>query len=206
MSWIQTYSGGKFDFLNPTPESVSVLDIAEALSKQCRYNGHCVPFYSVAEHSVRGAEWMFDERNWAVLDSGCHRGGDCVRTYARSESGLSSQDLAFYFLVHDAVEAYVGDLPAPLKSLVPQFVAVEAKVEAVIMGKFGLPVGKPAEVHEVDMRMAVTEKQQLLVSSGVKWALEDKYPPLPIKIEPWSPEKAKQEFLKAFALMGPSVF
>ena len=52
MSWIQTYSGVKFDLLNPTSAMVNISDIAHALSNICRFTGHCSQFYSVAQHST----------------------------------------------------------------------------------------------------------------------------------------------------------
>ena len=52
MDWIQTYSGKKFYPLDPRPEDIDIRDIAHALSLNCRFNGHCRCFYSVAEHSV----------------------------------------------------------------------------------------------------------------------------------------------------------
>ena len=51
MSWIQTYTGIKFDALNPKPKMIDIVDIAHALSMTCRFNGHVKNFYSVAEHS-----------------------------------------------------------------------------------------------------------------------------------------------------------
>ena len=50
--WMQTFTGRKFWILDPRPEDIDIVDIARALSKQCRYAGHCLRFYSVAEHSV----------------------------------------------------------------------------------------------------------------------------------------------------------
>jgi len=54
--WIQTYTGKKFYFLNPTPDMIDVEDIAHALSMQVRFGGHINKFYSVAEHSVYVSE------------------------------------------------------------------------------------------------------------------------------------------------------
>lgn len=51
MVWIQTYSGKKFEPLNPSIDSIDIIDIAHSLSMICRFNGHSQRFYSVAEHS-----------------------------------------------------------------------------------------------------------------------------------------------------------
>lgn len=53
MCWIQTFTGRAFHPLSPRVEEVDIRDIAHALSMNCRFNGHCAYFYSVAEHSVR---------------------------------------------------------------------------------------------------------------------------------------------------------
>lgn len=50
--WIQVYTGNRFWPLDPRPEEVNIEDIAHALSMKCRFGGHCLRFYSVAEHSV----------------------------------------------------------------------------------------------------------------------------------------------------------
>jgi len=50
--WIQTYSGKKFQLLSPKIEDISIIDIAHALSMQCRFTGHSKYFYSIAQHSV----------------------------------------------------------------------------------------------------------------------------------------------------------
>ena len=51
MSWMLTYTGKKFDPINPDPESICHDDIAHALANICRFSGHCREFYSVAQHS-----------------------------------------------------------------------------------------------------------------------------------------------------------
>jgi hypothetical protein len=50
--WMQTASGRQFWPLDPRAEEIHIEDIAAALSKLCRYGGHCKRFYSVAEHCV----------------------------------------------------------------------------------------------------------------------------------------------------------
>ena len=54
-NWIQTYTGKQFWPLDPKPEHIDIIDIAHALSFLCRFNGHSLKFYSVAEHCVRAS-------------------------------------------------------------------------------------------------------------------------------------------------------
>jgi hypothetical protein len=53
--WMQTHGGRQFWPLDPRPDEISIQDIASALSNLCRYGGHCLRFYSVAEHCVHVA-------------------------------------------------------------------------------------------------------------------------------------------------------
>lgn len=53
--WMTTYTGRKFYPLHPKSEDMDILDVAHHLSMQCRYNGACHSFYSVAEHCVIGS-------------------------------------------------------------------------------------------------------------------------------------------------------
>ena len=75
------------DVAHPDPAAVNILDIAQALSMTCRYGGHCRDFYSVAEHSLL--------------------------VHLIGVTGNPKNNLAL--LLHDAAEAYVGDLVTPLK-------------------------------------------------------------------------------------------
>jgi uncharacterized protein len=52
MTWILTASGKYFDFADPQPDQIDILDIAQGLANECRYTGQCRAYYSVAQHCV----------------------------------------------------------------------------------------------------------------------------------------------------------
>ena len=89
--FMRTWSGEKIYFNNLGESTIIIEDIAHALSLQCRFNGHCDTHYSVAEHSVDVANKILDKTGDALL----------------SMTGL----------LHDAAEAYTGDVISPLKKL-----------------------------------------------------------------------------------------
>ena len=99
---IETSMGNYVNILDITPDMVVLDDIATSLSNICRFNGHLPSFYSVAEHSVRVAWWLTDQ-------------------------GFTA-DIALTGLLHDAAEAYVGDMMRPLKR-VPEMEAVFKPIE-----------------------------------------------------------------------------
>ncbi|KKM07785.1 hypothetical protein LCGC14_1730500, partial [marine sediment metagenome] len=107
-----TYSGRKISILYPGVEDINIEDIAHALSLQCRYNGHCNKFYSVAEHSILAAR-MFKARY-----------------------GIKFECDFIYTLMHDAAEAYVGDLISPVKSELLPFIIIETRFLNTIKDRF----------------------------------------------------------------------
>ena len=109
MYWLQTFTGKKIDLINPTREMVDIEDIAHSLSMICRYNGHCRDFYSVAEHSVM-VEAMGSQ---IMLRREAERNSDRLSAPPKLTSEIVQQSLAL--LLHDAAEAYIGDLTTPLK-------------------------------------------------------------------------------------------
>ena len=67
-NWMQTFSGRQFWPMDPKPEDVCILDIANSLGKICRYNGHCKKFYSVAEHSYYVSKYVEPQNAlWGLL-------------------------------------------------------------------------------------------------------------------------------------------
>lgn len=169
--WIETFTGKAFHLLDPKPEEICIEDIAHALSLQCRYNGHTKTFYSVAEHSVVLADYVFKE--------------------------TSGKRLARTMLLHDAAEAYVGDLPRPIKHILPQFSILEERIFAVIAERFDIFPKLPDYIKTLDSRILVDERTQLMGATTNEWGT-DKLFPLKVSLEGLSPEEAEKAFLQRF--------
>lgn len=168
--WMQTYSGRQFWPMDPRAEEVEIADIAHSLGMQCRYAGHCINFYSVAEHSVHVARWLLAN------------GHDRVT--------------ALQGLLHDAPEAYLVDVPRPVKPFLPGYKEAEARVWTEIAKRFDIPVRLHPAVHEADNRILGDERAQNMARSAAEWA--DTGPPLDIMIECWRPAEAPGRFIDAF--------
>ena len=140
-NWITTYTGKRFDLEHPTPEMIDIEDIAHALSNICRWTGHTLYHYSVAQHSVN-VSLMFDQR-----------------------------DDALWGLLHDAPEAYLGDVSQPLKALLPYYRKLESNVMDVICEKFELPRTKPYPLAQIDERVLFEEARLVLADSS--WLQEE---------------------------------
>lgn len=99
-------------------------------------------------------------------------------------------------LLHDATEAYVGDVSSPLKSMLPEYRAIEARVWRVIAARFSLPDELPASVRHADAVLLATEKRDLLGPAPASWGT---WPaPMLERIDPWAPDWACRNFLSRF--------
>lgn len=105
---------------------------------------------------------------------------------------------ALQALLHDAAEAYVGDMTSPLKKLVPQFRAVEERVWAAIAGRFGIPAELHPEVKRADLVLLATEQRDLMPPHDDEWALCAGVKPLSITIEPLAPTIVQEIFLERY--------
>jgi hypothetical protein len=173
-NWMQTVSGRQFWPLDPRPEDIDIEDIAHALSMQPRYGGHCRHFYCVAEHSdlvSREAELRFGDKR-----------------------------ISRAALLHDASEAYLVDIPRPIKAHLSNYKELEARLCEVIATKFGVAYPWPAEVHEIDERILLDERNFLLGQSpaplGDGWP--DHLEPLGAVIRGLTPYQAKAAFMERF--------
>lgn len=133
MSFIRTYSGVMFDLAKFDEKNIKIVDIAHALSNQCRYNGHSHRFYSVAEHCVRASK-------------------------------LCQTNAKAHVLMHDASEAYMGDVVSPLKNMMPWYKEKENELIGMIYKKYCTTPMNPVideAVHSHDRMMLELEMSTL---------------------------------------------
>lgn len=167
MTQLTTWSGRKVDYANPSPEDINIVDIATALSRECRYAGHASHFYSVAQHSVL-----------------------CSR--------IVPPEHAVEALLHDAAEAYIKDIPTPLKRMLPDYKVIEARFDWAIRVQFGLPLEPSKVVKDADNILLVTEVRDLFPSGRVLHKVPVPAEPMNGRIWPLAPETAKDQFLDRF--------
>ena len=101
-------------------------------------------------------------------------------------------------LLHDAAEAYLGDMVKPLKVLMPEFAALEDRVTAIIAATYGIDFSDYAPIKRADLIALATEKRDLMPHSAERWAYLDGIAPLPGIIVAMDPGVAKQSFLQRF--------
>ncbi|MBC2731353.1 metal-dependent phosphohydrolase [Thiobacillus sp.] len=167
MSWILTRSGKHFDFADPQPDQVDIIDIAWGLAKECRFAGQCMGFYSVAQHSVLVSE-------------------------------IVPAELALEGLLHDASEAYCKDIPMPLKAMLPDYKAIEQRVDRAIRAAFGLPEVCSPEIKRADIILLATERRDLMPHDPAPWAILEGVAPLPKQVRPISIPEALDWFMQNY--------
>lgn len=130
---IQTFKGELFDYADLMNNQINIDDIAHSLSLNCRYNGHCRQFYSVATHSCLV---------YRLMENTFYHGNPL---------NLTLKDL-FYGLIHDVGEAYFVDLPRPLKNYFisdpkfKDFQRIYNEMEGTLVERvFGEPVSEETE-------------------------------------------------------------
>lgn len=89
-------------------------------------------------------------------------------------SYLVPKEYALQGLLHDAAEAYLGDVSSPLKQMLPEYKVIERHVEQAICVRFGLPFPLHPSIKQADLRMLVTEKRDLMPKpTAVRYLGED---------------------------------
>jgi hypothetical protein len=187
--WMQTFTGRQFWPLDPRPEEIDPLDVAHSLGYQCRYGGHTKRFYSVAEHCILMSLWV---QEW------------CHNAEAEGRAPIADEVIritALAALLHDATEAYVVDVPRPLKRHLEGYFEIEQRVAVSVALRFGLPSWElPSIVHEADNRILMDERAQLLSPPPQRWALE--LEPLGVGIDCLPPHRAAEAYLARLESLG----
>jgi len=144
MSLLQSYNCQVVDLLHPQPSDYNLDEIANSLSKLCRFTGQILPLYTVAQHSVL-----------------------CARM--AQEDPRCDKDDVKWALLHDASESFLGDVSSPVKALLPEYRRIENLHMAAVARRFGLAEGIPPVVKEIDRRMTVTERNRFYCEITEVW-------------------------------------
>lgn len=151
---IELASGDYLDLADPHQGSISLGSIAHGLAHTCRFAGQSERFYSVAEHACLVA--------------------------AKLEGEGAMERVVFAGLHHDDAEAFIGDVTRPLKSLLPGYAKLEARVTREIAEALGLPLlsaQQRAQIKAADDWALSCEAYYLLPSRGKTWFCEGVYDP-----------------------------
>jgi hypothetical protein len=152
---IGTFTGRFVDVINPELEDIDIEDIAHALSHGCRFGGHTREFYSVAQHSI-------------------------LCSYMTTDL-----DYALEALMHDASEAYLIDVPRPIKIHLSNYKEIENNLMTLIAKKFGFTWPLHESVKVVDEVLLQLEWDSLMINKNNT-------------IVPMTSKEAKSEFLRRF--------
>lgn len=136
------------------------------------------------------------------LANTCRFGGQCNGFYSVAEHSVLVSRIApigfeYEALMHDAGEAVLGDIPKPLKQLLPDYMALERQVDASLAASFDFQYPKSSEVKKLDYMMLAAEQIQVMGNSDI-WALTHGVAPANVKVEFWSPEVAYREFMRRY--------
>jgi hypothetical protein len=176
MTWTHTSRGRALDLLDPRPDDVDLTEIGRSISHLCRYNGCVRRFYSVAEHSVLVSRWLAAEYP-------------------------NLPELRVAGLLHDAAEAYTGDITWPVQDLLFRgeygrhvrnaYHDMQRRLDRLICDLVGIDVSWLHHdlVRQADLRILLDEREALLLGRPRPWAVES-MGPLGVKVEGWSPDAA----------------
>jgi hypothetical protein len=180
VDFVETFTGRAFYPMAPRVEDFSIIDIAHHLSNDCRYSGATQYFYCTAQHCCLLADYVEKERKGTALD--------CLQ-----------------ILMHDGAEAYLRDIPRPIKQHLPQYRQWDFTLTMAMRSWLGwenIPI--PSWQDELDSRIIADEREHIMGDSGLNW--QHDVEPLGIAIEPWGSRFAEQQFLMRYANYSGKVY
>jgi 5'-nucleotidase len=132
----------------------------------------------------------------------CRYAGQCRRFYSVAEHSILVSEVAEGYeleaLLHDAAEAFMGDITRPLKQMIPKYKDIENSLEAAILNKFGLRFPLPPAVKEADFRVLAAEQSQIMPPGTDDWVRKENIVPAAIVVRHLRPEHAKRAFLDRY--------
>ena len=139
-----------------------------------------------------------------ALAMACRYAGHCKRFYSVAEhsmllASVVAPEHKLWALLHDASEAYLVDVPRPVKPFLAGYREAEDRVMAVICQKFGLAISMPAEVKRADGAILNDERAQNMCFSRHEWSIDPT--PLGVTLQFWSPQEAERRFLEALSAL-----
>lgn len=190
-SWQQTYTGQQFYALDPRTDEIHLEDLIIGLSRENRYARQTIRPYYVAEHSV-----------YVSIAA-----GQLARDMNLDASVVL--DIERQGLLHDGSEAWIGDIPRPLKRqrAMKAYRKIEAKWEHCVNERFNIvPTDLSSRlVKEADNRVVLDEIRELMNDPGM-WQRTNRYPvlkPLGIKIQGLNSKQAEMMFRDRFNKLWP---
>lgn len=150
---IQTHTGIAFSLVDPKPEDVRFADIVHALARMPRFTGHTKEYMplSVAQHSVSVAKMFLREFG-----------------YENNPTALAAA------LLHDAHEAYIGDLSTPLANTIGKHITrpIKERIQTAIHARFGIPPLSEVMANDIkwcDTQILYAEREAHMVSAPHLW-------------------------------------
>lgn len=156
---INTINGNELDLNDISPQAICIEDIAHSLSRLPRWTGHTYGFYSVAQHSLFVLQLVENDSEFYKMLEGYKQ--EEVRADVKKKLLLTA-------LLHDSTEAYISDIPAPVKLFVPQLVDLERFIYNVIQLKYGLVSQEHPIIHKWDMFARDWEIENFRLNSKVQ--------------------------------------
>lgn len=136
----------------------------------------------------------------------CRYAGQADSFYSVAEHSLLVSEVAvgreYTALMHDAAEAFIGDVTRPLKQLLPEYRKIEAAIETAIFERFDV-LPTCGAIKQADLSVLAAEQAQIMPSGTDAWAEEAGIEPAPVIVVHMAPTEAKQRFLKRYEELRP---
>lgn len=208
-NWIETYTGSLFYPLDPRDDEIDIRDIAHSLSLQCRFNGHCSEFYSVAQHSLLVVKHL-ESQDLTLSTTGKDKKKQ--RFFSANVKCSDIDVLLLRALLHDAAEAYICDVPRPLKIMLSAVQEADKLNTHAIYKKYNCTIDYILKwfhynfdnlgdleisemIKQADNAILAAEVRDLGLQKHEKWC---DFEPSPVAVIPMSPKQAEQAFLDKF--------